>query len=285
MAKTKSMDNLITYVGLISALITISSSAYLAYILKEIKSFETKNVIIILICIVISLIILSLTLLAKIYLNNKNTRAYKIREYFESYIEGNKNYFKDEQHNALVEKTMTSINTLIKKGATKTLESDIYYQYLFSLLSGATRRIWATSIMGEEEWVDSPEECEFLKLNLEASTRKVLVERIFIVKESSIKQMLSTPAVIKQINKRNDYLKVYIVIEEKLRSKKPNLLTDVGSGFLAFDDFAIAIDVFEDSYIRGILSLDIETIDRFNRIFTNLRDFASPLDMEFITEH
>jgi len=45
-----------------------------------------------------------------------------------------------------------------------------------------------------------------------------------------------------------------LVIAEEVKNLKPNLLTDIGSGFLAFDDFAIAIDVFKDSFIRVTLS-------------------------------
>lgn len=146
-------------------------------------------------------------------------------------------------------------------------------------------RIWATSIMGAEEWNKSPEEKEFLRLNIKASERKVLVERIFIVEKDNIQNMLNTPAVIMQIEKRNDYLKTYIIIQEDLKEKKPELLTDVGSGFLAFDDYAVASDVFADCEIRGRLFLDEGNISWYNRLFTNLRDFAMPLDKEVVEEY
>ena len=191
--------------------------------------------------------------------------------------EENKNEKKDEK---LIAKTRQSIKMLIKKGTTNTLESDEYYMYLFALLDGATKRIWAASIVGAEEWIGTREEEEFLRLNINASRKKVLVERIFILKKQAIKDFLENKAIKTQIDKRNDYLKTYIIIEEELIKAKPNLLTDIGSGFLAFDDFAIATDVFQDNYIRGKLTLEEESISRNNRIFTNLRDYAKPLDKD-----
>lgn len=218
-----------------------------------------------------------------ILFRQENSKALQIKQYFERYRNGTgNNYMKNHADASLIRKTEDSISTLRKNVSTNTLESDVYYMYLFAMLNGTTKRIWATSIMGEEEWIDTPEEEEFLRLNLEAATRKVLVERIFIASESGLGKIITCPPVLTQISKRNDYLKLYIINEEELQTKRPTLLKDIGSGFLAFSDFAVAIDVFEDKYIRGILSLDEGTIDRYSRIFTNLRDFARPLDELFL---
>jgi hypothetical protein len=218
-----------------------------------------------------------------IYINRlKSTNAYKIEKYLDKYVEGEGvNFIRGVSDRELIANTKKSIKILIKNGITNTLDPDVYYMYLFSLLNGATTRIWAASIMGEGEWIDTREEEEFLRLNINASKRRVLVERIFIVEQDLINKVLNNEAIKAQINKRSDYLKTYIVLKEELNASKPNLLTDIGSGFIAFDDFAIASDVFQDSFIRGILTLDEETIKRNNRIFTNLRDFSKPLDLRF----
>lgn len=221
----------------------------------------------------------------------KKNKAYLIEKYLDKYIKGEGSSFLNglngqgngDSSKRLISKTRASIKMLTRKGTTKTLEQDEYYMYLFSLVNGATKRIWAASIAGPEEWVDTPEEDEFLRLNILASRKKVLVERIFILKKEAIKSFLENKAILSQIEKRNDYLKTYIVIAEELVSAKQSLLTDIGSGFLAFDDFAIATDVFTDNYIRGHLTLEEETISRNNRIFTNLRDYAKPLTKESIS--
>lgn len=217
----------------------------------------------------------------------KEKKANKIIMYFKNYeSEQGGPYLSglDNKKEKLIN-FKSSIKDLIKDEKTSILDSGIYYLYLFSMLNGANMRIWATSIVGAEEWNESPEEKEFLRLNIRASERKVLVERIFIVEKDNMQNMLNTPAVITQIEKRNDHLKTYIIIQEDLKKKKTELLTDVGSGFLAFDDYAVASDVFADCEIRGKLFLDDGNISWYNRLFTNLRDFARPLNKEFVEEY
>lgn len=217
----------------------------------------------------------------------KKRKANKIITYFKKYKSKQGGPYLsglDHKKEKLI-KFNSSIKDLIKNERTNKLDSDIYYLYLFSMLTGANKRIWATSIMGEKEWNESPEEKEFLRLNIAASKRKVLVERMFIVEKDNIQNMLKTPAIITQTKERNDYLKTYIIIQEDLKKEKFDLLTNVGSGFLAFDDYAVASDVFADREIRGVLFLDDGNISLYNRLFTNLRDFAKPLDKKFIEEY
>jgi hypothetical protein len=241
---------------------------------------EQTNILLIIIIIILLLSFLLDMILKKV----KQRKEARIRVYFEKYVSNQRSFYLDKfkDKNTIIKRMRKSISNLIKKGKTSTLNSDVYYLYLFSLLNGARKRIWATSILGEGEWNDSVEEKEFLRLNLEAQLRKVLVERVFIIERSSFTKLNILP-VLEQIRLRNDYLKTYIIFKEDITKSKPNLLTDIGSGFLAFDDYAIAIDVFEDSEIRGMLSLDDETIDRYNRIFTNLRDFLKPLDTALLS--
>ena len=255
----------------------------------QLKNTEMDQTQIISILILIIFILVGTIIAAALIIRSKakKKKANKIITYFKNYeSEQGGPYLSglDDKKEKLI-KFESSIKDIIKDEKTSILDSDIYYLYLFSMLNGANMRIWATSIMGAEEWNDSPEEKEFLRLNIKASERKVLVERIFIVEKDNIQNMLNTPAVIMQIEKRNDYLKTYIIIQEDLKEKKPELLTDVGSGFLAFDDYAVASDVFADCEIRGKLFLDDGTISWYNRLFTNLRDFAKPLDKKFVEEY
>ena len=255
----------------------------------QLKNTEMDQTQIISILILIIFILLGTIITATLIIRSKakKKKANKIITYFKNYeLEQGGPYLSglDNKKEKLI-KFKSSIEDLIKDEKTGILDLDIYYLYLFSMLNGANRRIWATSIMGGEEWNESPEETEFLRLNIKASERKVLVERIFIVEKDNIQNMLNIPTVIKQIETRNDHLKTYIIVQEDLKENKPELLTDVGSGFLAFDDYAVASDVFADYEIRGKLFLDDGNISWYNRLFTNLRDFTKPLDKKFVEKY
>lgn len=284
------MNNIIKFVYIFAAIVTILLAIpTIRKWFTELTSIEINQAQIIYV-LIFMLVILLCAIIADFFIRKskaKKKKANKIITYFKNYeSEQGGPYLSglDDKKEKLIN-FESSIKDIIKDEKTSILDSDIYYLYLFSMLNGANMRIWATSIMGAEEWNESPEEKEFLRLNIKASERKVLVERIFIVEKDNIQNMLNTPAVIMQIEKRNDYLKTYIIIQEDLKEKKPELLTDVGSGFLAFDDYAVASDVFADCEIRGRLFLDEGNISWYNRLFTNLRDFAMPLDKEVVEEY
>lgn len=282
------MKKTIEVVGLLSSILGLGPLVTGVYaVIKVFQDDHTDRTLYILLAIGCLSLIAGIVLF-HIYFTNrlKSKSPYKMEKQLDLYIKNTgAAYLNSKNSQELIKKTRESIRKLINKGVTDTLDEEVYYIYLFSLLNGATKRVWAASIMGKEEWNETPEENEFLRLNIAASLRMVLVERIFIVEQAEIGEMLSNDAIKKQINKRNDYLKTYIIIKEEIARERPHLLTDIGSGFLAFDDFAIASDVFEDSYIRGILNLDEETLRKNNRNFTNLRDFAKPLDKKFAIAH
>ncbi len=209
----------------------------------------------------------------------------KIITYFDRYkkTELGKQYITNNHINpARIKKVYSSMKDLIKNKRTEELDSDIYYLYLFSLLTGAEKRIWAISVMGDDEWVNTPEEIEFQRLNILTAERKdvvpIRVERIFLVNDTSIRKLKSTNNVVEQIN--NAYLNTYIVKQDNIDI---NLAREIGNGFLAFDDYAVAVDVFADEDIRGKLFIDKKTISRYERYFTRLKEHASEINATFFS--
>lgn len=187
---------------------------------------------------------------------------------------------KDEQEFKINQMYDSLKNLKINDEDSGELESKLYYLYIFSLLHGAKTRVWAVS-MGSE-WNDSEEEKEFLRMNFEVARRKIHLERIFVVEKKDFKNLIKTEAVIKQIKNRGVYYKTYVAFKEDLDAKNPNLYNQLGCGFLAFDDFAIADDRFVENDIRGFIHTSKASYKDFNTKFTELRDFAIVLDDDYI---
>lgn len=187
---------------------------------------------------------------------------------------------KDEQEFKINQMYDSLKNLKINDEDSGELESKLYYLYIFSLLHGAKTRVWAVS-MGSE-WNDSEEEKEFLRMNFEVARRKIHLERIFVVEKKDFKNLIKTEAVIKQIKNRGVYYKTYVAFKEDLDAKNPNLYNQLGCGFLAFDDFAIADDRFVENDIRGFIHTSKASYKDFNTKFTELRDFAIVLDNDYI---
>jgi hypothetical protein len=114
-----------------------------------------------------------------------------------------------------------------------------------------------------------------------------MVERIFIIEddEKNLKNILNTLLIIKQIIYRNGYFKTYYVFNKILKEKRQNLLTEIGSGFIGFDHYAVSKDIYENGVIRGQLFLDDYFIKRCDYLFSSLRDYAVPLDIDFVLKH
>lgn len=217
------------------------------------------------------------------------TKADVIRGWFDEYIakEGVEymNHFGEKQQ-LMIKQMHDSLDALKENGVDidNELESGLYYFYIFALLRGAKTRVWAVSMGKGSEWNDSCDEKEFLRLNFEVAGRRIQFERIFVIEKKDIQKFLNIEPVKKQIEERGTYYKTYIAFKEDLDAKEPDLYQQLGCGFLAFDDFAIADDRFIQNEIRGFIYTKEANYKDFNRKFTELRDFARPLDKDFVTK-
>lgn len=203
-------------------------------------------------------------------------------EKFNLYVGSNPEYLSEishEKRNALIDKTKSVLQNVNNY---ENLESDVYYMLLYTLFFTATENIWSASIMDDNEWIDTPEEDEYLKVNLNAVKNKIHLKRIFIVSESDVNLKLNIAPIKKFIEMENIYLHLFVVFKEKLPE---SILRDIGSGFIAFDKFAIACDVFFDKEIRGSIIFDKGNIERYNRIFMTLDNYIEPLNKEFVKKY
>jgi hypothetical protein len=172
----------------------------------------------------------------------------------------------------------SSFSKLRKQRVVSQIEEDVYYVYLFAMLEKAKSRIWAASISDPLEWTDTDDEKLFLELNIKAAERRVPVERIFIIKKSEVKNFLQIKPIQNQIiyNEKSEFYFTYYAFDSDVPA---SLLREIANGFLAFDDFVVAKDVFSDMEIRGIL--ETESLAFYNKIFTKLRQYTKPLDKAF----
>lgn len=176
-----------------------------------------------------------------------------------------------------------AIDRLLRLARQKTsdeLAMGDYYNWLFPILelapSGST--VWAISTMLTAEWDDSAAERTFLRLNLEAADRGVLVERIFIVPKANITQLGGNHAIREQIRHAGEFLHPLLVEREHLEQRDPRLLQEVGDGLIAFDTRVALIDVSSpNGAARGYVTMKHDEIARLRRLFENLCVHADPM--------
>ena len=212
-----------------------------------------------------------------------------IKEWFDDYIssgEGHE-YMKtignSDEQDFKIKQMHDSLAELKVKHDTGYLESRLYYLYIFALLHGASKRVWAVSLGGE--WIDTSEEKEFLRMNFEVAKKQIEFERFFVISKAELPALLKSEPVLKQIEFRNNFFKTYIAFKEDMDAVSPDLYRALGQGFLAFDDFAVADDRFQNDVARGYIFTGDDIYKDFSLKFSRLRDFSQPLDKGFLARH
>ena len=206
-------------------------------------------------------------------------KPYQLEQKCKKYIESDSKYLSElseKNKEILLGKMRKALKELDEN---KAFDQDVYYMLLYALFYSAQRNINIVSILDDNEWVDTPEEDEFLRVNLAVSERKVHLNRIFVVNRSDIKDKLNTASIRSFIQADHAYIHLFVVLIESLAR---NQLNDIASGFIVFDDFAVACDIFSDNEIRGTLKFDDREIEFYNKTYMRLNEYLHPINKEFL---
>jgi hypothetical protein len=208
----------------------------------------------------------------------RNGDSFQIEKKFDEYIQSESDYLNNlpgKTQDLLIKKTKKSIKRLDSK---KAFDQDVYYMLLFTLFFTASDDINVISILDDNEWVDTPEEDEFLRLNLNVIEKSVHLNRVFVINKIACKEKLNNKSIQSFINSDRRFIHPYAVFYEDLPR---NVINDIGSGFIVFEKEVVACDIFSDNEIRGYLKFEDSEIDRYNRIFMRVTEFIRPINDEF----
>lgn len=279
-----SFRNGITVAAEVSAVLSLILT-WLTY--RETQKVETTPKIVntfLIISMVISILSLSILLLITIrtLIKKAKKKSHVLDIKFSEYIKSDPLFLRSKSvvdKKELINKTRKAIKNLDES---KAFEQDVYYMILYSLFWGATDTINVVSILDDNEWVDTPEEDEFLRVNLAVIERKVHLNRIFVVNKSDVNTKLNTKSIQSFIEADHTYIHLFAVFFDDLPR---NMINDIGSGYIDFAKLAVACDVFSDNEIRGFLKTDTIEIDRYYKNFMRLSEYYHPINKEFIAKY
>ena len=182
--------------------------------------------------------------------------------------------------NSILSQAHEKLRKLAHEKKSEELPTSEYYRWLLPMLQNAVpgSRVWALSMMMDCEWDDTPAEEQFLKLNIEATKRKVILERIFVVRKTDFPLIALNKGVKAHLDNTSEFLIPWIVAREDLEVRDPGLLEKLGDGFIAFDMNVGLIDINSAAGIRGEVTMNPADLNRLRENFENLRINARPLD-------
>lgn len=218
-----------------------------------------------------------------IYLREKSPE-HRLRKMYDTYLESNPQYLQALTHGMAEQLKVRTEAAIREAGQDHNFDPGVYYILLYTLFFNAKHDIWSVSVMDDGEWIDSPEEREYLRVNLHVTEQRVHLKRIFIVSQQDVRKKLNVFQMkdFIEAQETSQYIHLYVVFKEDLDEA---LLHDIGSGFIAFDDFVVACDVFWNNEIRGCLFLGASDILRYKSIFMAMDTKSSPLDRNLWNEY
>lgn len=162
------------------------------------------------------------------------------------------------------------------------LSEEEFYRYCRIILGTVNNgsEIKALSMMLKCEWTNTVYEQEFWQANIKAVKQGVLLTRIFIVKKNEAHRLKNTPQILNHVECADDYLVSYIVEEEVLKARAPDLLSRANNGFLLIKDsgFKIALlDGDPNSEVRGIPRINENELYDLEDLFNRIKAHAIPL--------
>lgn len=279
-----SLRNSITVAAEISAVLTLFLT-WLMY--RETQKSDNTPLLVntfLLVSVLISILSLSILVFISIraLIKRVKKKSHILDVKFAEYVKSDPMYLRSKsatEKRELVNKTRKAIKNLDES---KAFEQDVYYMILYTLFFGATDNINVVSILDDNEWVDTPEEDEFLSVNMAVIDRKVHLNRIFVVNKFDVKSKLNTKSIQSFIEADHTYIHLFVVFLDDLPR---NVINDIGSGYIDFAKFAVACDVFSDNEIRGYLKTDTVEIDRYYKNYMRLSEYYHPINKEFINEY
>ncbi|MDR1896843.1 MAG: hypothetical protein LBR10_08640 [Prevotellaceae bacterium] len=229
---------------------------------------------------IVMFVFLSVTIIRALFIHI-NGKQYQLNRKFDAFSKSTSTYlFNLKQRNQsnydkLIEKTKKALRNLDDNTA---FDEDIYYMLLYSLFFSASGNINVVSVLDDNEWVDTEEEDEFLRVNLAVTEKKIHLNRIFVVDEIEAGNKLNNKSIQSFMEADHAYIHLFVVFREKLSR---SLINNIGSGFIEFYNFIVACDIFADNEIRGTLKTGTREVEYYNKIYMQLTEFYQPLNQEF----
>lgn len=229
---------------------------------------------------IIMFLFLSMTIIRALFIH-VNGKQYQLSKKFDAFSKSPSPYLTDMKrtqegnYNALIERTKKALKNLDDSHA---FDEDVYYMLLYSLFFAADGAINVVSILDDNEWVSTPEEDEFLRINLALVDKRIHLNRIFVVDELDVATKLNTKSIQSFIEADHTYIHLFVVFRDKLSI---NIINDIGSGFIEFYNYMVACDIFANNEIRGTLKTDVKEVERYNKLYMKLMEYYQPLNQDF----
>ena len=182
----------------------------------------------------------------------------------------------------ILDEAIYSLSDLHHSQKTPILQELEFYKWLKKEFNEADENtVFEIVSMDEElEWTDTPEEREFLEVNLEAARNGASITRIFVFDKDRMSSARENKGIYQhRVNSRSG-LKGFVVDRSELKRKAPSAFEQAGQGFIMVNRQRVIVDRFENNEARGFVTFEPSEIAKYIDAYEQFDVAKVPLDFQ-----
>ena len=147
------------------------------------------------------------------------------------------------------------------------------YDWLYSCIDNVKSNeiVMAISFCNENEWNGEKEENLWVKLNIEALNRNVIMKRIFVYPDNRKNLVVNNKDINKFVAYNKSNLELGFISDSKIREVLQDEINEIYPGVLVFNDDLAFIDNENDPENRGYNVFDKDKINRYYKIYEKVK--------------
>lgn len=128
------------------------------------------------------------------------------------------------------------------------------------------------------EWQDTPEERDFLEVNLLAAKNGATINRIFVFDQERMASARENHGIYQHRAAARNGLNGFVVDRREMKRKAPTAFLQAGQGFILVNRKRVIVDRFEDGEARGFVTFEPAEVAKYIEAYELFTTAKVPLD-------
>ena len=187
---------------------------------------------------------------------------------------------------SVLDEAIRNLTELHHSQKTPILQELEFYQWLKKeFVEADENTVFEIVSMDEElEWADTPEEHEFLEVNLQAAKNGATITRIFVFDNDRLESARENKAIYQHRANARSGLNGFVAERTRLKRAAPTAFEQAGQGFIIINRKRVIVDRFENNEARGYVTFDPSEVAKYIDTYEQFDVAKVPLDFQSLPQ-
>ncbi len=180
----------------------------------------------------------------------------------------------------ILDEAIYSLSDLHHNQKTPVLQELEFYKWLKNEFTEADENTTFEIVSMDEEleWTDTPEEREFLDVNIQAAQNGASITRIFVFDHDRLESARKNQGIYQHRVSSRSGLNGFFVDRSTLKRKAPSAFAQAGQGFIIVNRQRVIVDRFENNEARGFVTFEPSEVSKYINAYEQFDVAKVPLD-------